>query len=109
MPTANVSGRTLRYVETGSGAPAVIFVHGAGGGWGTWTRQLEGMADASRMIALDLPGHGASSGDGCGTVPDYAAVVQEFIRALGCGPIVLVGHSMGGAISQTLALDAPDL
>ncbi len=109
MPTANVSGRTLRYVETGSGAPAVIFVHGAGGGWGTWTRQLEGLADAGRMIALDLPGHGASSGAGCWTVPDYAAVVQGFIRALGAGPVVLAGHSMGGAISQTLALDAPEL
>ena len=109
MPTANVSGRTLHYVETGAGAPAVIFVHGAGGGWGSWTRQLEGLADAGRMIALDLPGHGASSGDGCWTVPDYAAVVQGFIRALGAGPVVLAGHSMGGAISQTLALDAPGL
>jgi pimeloyl-ACP methyl ester carboxylesterase len=109
MPTANVSGRTLHYVETGAGAPAVIFVHGAGGGWGTWTRQLEGLADAGRMIALDLPGHGASSGAGCWTVPDYAAVVQGFIRALGVGPVVLAGHSMGGAISQTLALDAPEL
>jgi pimeloyl-ACP methyl ester carboxylesterase len=109
MPSANVSGRTLSYVETGGGTPTVVFVHGAGGGWGTWTRQLEGLADAGRMIALDLPGHGASSGDGCGTVPDYAAVVQEFIRALGAGPVVLAGHSMGGAIAQTVALDSPML
>jgi pimeloyl-ACP methyl ester carboxylesterase len=109
MPTANVSGRPLHYVETGGGTPTVIFVHGAGGGWGTWTRQLEGLADAGRMIALDLPGHGASPGDGCQTVPDYAAVVQGFIRALGAGPVVLAGHSMGGGIAQTIALTAPDL
>jgi pimeloyl-ACP methyl ester carboxylesterase len=109
MPTANVSGRSLHYVETGGGAPTVIFVHGAGGGWGTWTRQLEGLADAGRMIALDLPGHGASPGDGCRAVVDYAAVVQEFARALGAGPVVLAGHSMGGAIAQTIALDSPTL
>src|SRR6266508_4149761 len=76
MPTATVSGRTLHYVETGGGPPTVIFIHGAGGGWGTWTRQLEGVADAGRMIALDLPGHGASPGDGCRAVADYAALVR---------------------------------
>jgi len=109
MPTATVSGRTLHYVETGGGTPTVIFIHGAGGGWGTWTRQLEGVADAGRMIALDLPGHGASPGDGCRAVADYAAVVQEFIRALGADPVVLAGHSMGGAVAQTIALDSPML
>ncbi len=105
----NVDGQSLHYVETGGGAPTVVFVHGAGGGWGTWTRQLEGLADAGRMIALDLPGHGASSGDDCRAITDYAAAVQGFIRALGVGPVVLAGHSMGGAITQTIALAAPEL
>ena len=109
MPTLNVNGRTVHYIETGGGAPTVVFVHGAGGGWGTWTRQLEGLANAGRMVAIDLPGHGASSGDGCRAVADYAASVQGFIRGLGAGPVVLAGHSMGGAITQTVALAAPDL
>ncbi|HET8578973.1 MAG TPA: alpha/beta hydrolase [Methylomirabilota bacterium] len=109
MPSLNVDGQTLHYVETGGATPTAVFLHGAGGGWGTWTRQLEGLADAGRMIALDLPGHGASSGDGCRTVADYAAVVQGFIRALGAGPVVLAGHSMGGGIAQTVALAAPSL
>ncbi len=109
MPTLNVNGRTLHYTETGAGSPTLVLVHGAGGTWGTWTRQLEGLADVARIIALDLPGHGASSGDGCRAVADYAAVVQGFLGALGAGPVALGGHSMGGAITQTVALAAPDL
>lgn len=109
MPTLNVNGRTLHYAETGAGSPTLVLVHGAGGTWGTWTRQLEGLADVARIIALDLPGHGASSGDGCRAVADYAAVVQGFLGALGTGPVALGGHSMGGAITQTVALAAPEL
>ena len=109
MPTLNVHGSTLHYVQTGSGSPTLVLVHGAGGTHGTWTRQLEGLADAAHVIALDLPGHGASSGDGCRLVSDYARVVREFIEALGGGPVVLGGHSMGGAITQTVALEAPEL
>ncbi len=109
MPALNVDGQQLSYTETGSGTPRLICVHGAGGGWGTWTRQLEGLADAAHVIALDLPGHGASSGEGCRRVPDYATVVQGFIRALGGDPVVLAGHSMGGAITQTVALEMPQL
>lgn len=106
MPTLNVNGRALHYAETGRGSPALVLVHGAGGSHATWTRQLEGLADCARVIAIDLPGHGASEGDGCRSVGDYAAVVREFLVALG-GPVVLGGHSMGGAITQTLALAAP--
>lgn len=109
MPTLNVNGQTLHYAETGGGAPVLVLVHGAGGSHVTWTRQLEGLADAARVIALDLPGHGASSGDGCRAVGDYAAAVQGFLGALGAGPVVLGGHSMGGAITQTVALAAPGL
>lgn len=109
MPTLNVNGSTLHYAQTGGGSPTLVLVHGAGGTHGTWTRQLPGLADAARVIALDLPGHGASSGAGCRLVSDYARVVRDFIGALGGAPVVLGGHSMGGAITQTVALEAPEL
>ncbi|HET7876162.1 MAG TPA: alpha/beta hydrolase [Methylomirabilota bacterium] len=109
MPTLNVNGLTLNYAETGGGQPAAILIHGAGGSHLTWTRQLEGLADTARIIAVDLPGHGASSGDGCRTIGEYAGLVKGFIRALGAGPVVLGGHSMGGGITQTVALESPEL
>jgi pimeloyl-ACP methyl ester carboxylesterase len=109
MPTLNADGRAIHYVETGAGPPALVLVHGAGGSAGTWVRQLEDLADVARVVALDLPGHGASPGPGCREVGAYAAAVAAFVQALGAGPVVLGGHSMGGAITQTVALVAPDL
>jgi pimeloyl-ACP methyl ester carboxylesterase len=107
MPALNVNARALHYVETGAGAAALVLVHGAGGSHATWTRQLEGLANAARVIALDLPGHGGSAGEGCRRVADYAAVVRGFLAGLGAGPVVLGGHSMGGAITQVVALEVP--
>ena len=109
MPTLNVNGDVVHYVETGGGSPVLVLVHGAGGSHETWTRQLEALADDARVVALDLPGHGASPGDGRRTVPEYAGIVRAFVAVLGAGPVVLGGHSMGGAITQTVALTAPEL
>lgn len=109
MPTLNANGSLVHYVETGGGSPVLVLVHGAGGSHTTWMRQLEGLADSARVIALDLPGHGRSSGDGCRVVAEYAATVREFTSRLGAGPVVLGGHSMGGAVTQTIAVEAPEL
>jgi pimeloyl-ACP methyl ester carboxylesterase len=108
MPMLNVKGGRVHVVETGSGDPTLVLVHGAGGSPAVWTRQLEGLADAARVVAVDLPGHGGSSGDGCHAITDYAAVVGDVICALK-PPVVLGGHSMGGGITQTVALTAPEL
>src|SRR2546426_473492 len=109
MAPLEVNGQGVHYVQTGSGAPALVLIHGAGGDHTTWMRQLEGLTDSATVVALDLPGHGASAGDGCRAVSDYATVVRGLLAALGRGPVVLGGHSMGGAITQAVALTAPEL
>lgn len=109
MPVQSVNGIPIHYVVAGSGARTLCFVHGAGGSCFAWIRQLEELADVARVIALDLPGHGESGGDGCRKIGDYQAVVRGFVEALGLGKIVLAGHSMGGGIAQAFALDRPDL
>jgi pimeloyl-ACP methyl ester carboxylesterase len=109
MPNLTVNGQTLHYAESGAGGPVLVLIHGSGGDHTTWGRQLEGLASLATVLALDLPGHGTSSGDGCGTIADYASGVRRFLSALGRGRVVLGGHSLGGAIAQALALDAPDL
>jgi pimeloyl-ACP methyl ester carboxylesterase len=58
------------------------------------------------VYALDLPGHGRSKGDGCQTIECYAESVVTFLDAVNADQAVVVGHSMGGAIAQTLALQA---
>jgi pimeloyl-ACP methyl ester carboxylesterase len=109
MPTLTVDGVPIHYEETGSGHPILCLIHGAGGNALSWIRQLEGLADAARVIAIDLPGHGQSGGDGCSSIDGYATAVKAFVEGAGLGKIVLGGHSMGGAVSQSLALARPEL
>jgi pimeloyl-ACP methyl ester carboxylesterase len=109
MPSLTVDGESLYYAESGSDGPMLVLVHGSGGDHTTWSPQLAGLSAVARIVALDLPGHGASGGEGCDTVAGYAAAVHQFLTALGGGPVVLGGHSLGGAIALTLALDASEL
>ena len=103
---ATVLGQPAAYLEGGQGRP-VVLVHGAGGRAEVWTPQIGGLADVARLIAVDLPGHGGTGARGCQRVDDYAAWVLGLLDALGLDRTVLVGHSMGGAIVQTLALGHP--
>lgn len=109
MPTISVESQELFYQERGTrnGDPTVLFVHGAGGTWRHWGLQVRDLEGAYRL-ALDLPGHGRSGGPGRRTVAAYAEVVQGFIKGLDLSDVTVVGHSMGGAIVLTLALQAPE-
>jgi pimeloyl-ACP methyl ester carboxylesterase len=86
----------------------VILVHGAGGRAEVWAPQLAGLADVARLIAVDLPGHGGTGGPGCRQVDDYVDWLVGLLDALGVDRTVVAGHSMGGAIAQTLALGHRD-
>jgi pimeloyl-ACP methyl ester carboxylesterase len=89
-----------------AGRPPLVLIHGAGGNhlhWPPRIRRLQGWT----VYALDLPGHGGSRGPGQSTIIGYRQAVEAWADALGLPPVVPVGHSMGGAIAISLALDAP--
>lgn len=109
MPTVTVREIALHYESSGAGTPGLCLVHGSGGNTEAWRPQLDGLAGTTRVIALDLPAHGRSGGDGFASVDEAASIVREFVDALGIGPVVIGGHSMGGAIAQAFALAAPEL
>ena len=91
-----------------SGRPAIMFVHGAGGSHLMWLGQLAHFSKAYRPIAINLPGHGLSPGKGCERIEDYAEFVLGLADELKLEKFLLAGLSMGGAISQAIALKAPD-
>jgi pimeloyl-ACP methyl ester carboxylesterase len=91
----------------GHGDATVCFVHGSAGNAGVWVRQIDGLGDVARMVAIDLPGHGEAGGDGCRTIDDYVDAVVAALDPLGPPRLTLVGHSLGGAIAQTFALKYP--
>jgi pimeloyl-ACP methyl ester carboxylesterase len=88
--------------------PTVVFVHGAGGTLEQWRFQLRHLRSRWKILAMDLPGHGESQGDGCRTIEDYRNFVRDLLDTLGITATVLVGHSMGGGIVQRFALAYPD-
>lgn len=81
--------------------PPLLLIHGAGATHLDYPAQLRRL----NSIAPDLPGHGKSSGDGRSTISDYAADMVALLDALNIEKAVIAGHSMGGAIALTMALD----
>jgi pimeloyl-ACP methyl ester carboxylesterase len=86
-------------------APRVVWVHGAGGTHLHWPAELRRLSGAA-VYTLDLPGHGRSGRAGCDTIGEYAEAVAAFLHAVAVERAVICGHSMGGAIALTLALDS---
>jgi len=110
VATLTVRGLRLHYVsppESDPRAPALLFLHGSGGTHRNWLPQVRHFAPAYRAVGLDLPGHGASEGDGAESIADYRDWVEAFMEAAGMEQAFLVGHSMGGAIALAFALKAP--
>jgi pimeloyl-ACP methyl ester carboxylesterase len=87
--------------------PTVVFIHGSGGSGVLWHAQVEGLADAMNAIALDLPGHGGSDGEGMRRIEDYALAVDGFVASIGAPRPIPCGLSIGGAIALQLLLDRP--
>jgi len=86
----------------------LVFIHGSAGSHLLWQAQIGALAERANTLALDLPGHGRSSGPGLDRVEDYARIVAEFIEAVAVPNPILGGLSLGGAIVQRLLLDFPD-
>jgi pimeloyl-ACP methyl ester carboxylesterase len=114
MPFANVGGDKIYYAEHGNGSASaprgapVVFVHGAAGSHLVWGAQVRALGEITRAVALDLPGHGRSQPLGRDSIDGYRDIVLGLLDALGFERAVIVGHSMGGGIAQTLALSHPD-
>ncbi|NUS28593.1 MAG: alpha/beta fold hydrolase [Streptomyces sp.] len=111
MPQLEVDGAALTYDDEGprdgEGVP-LVFVHGWTANRHRWDHQLAHFAEKRRVIRLDLRGHGESGGAGVRTIAELADDVLALLDHLEIEWCVLVGHSMGGMIAQTITLAHPD-
>ncbi len=112
LRTARVMDTDVNYVETGSssaeGEPPLVFVHGLSGAWQNWLENIPHFARSRRVIALDLPGFGASAEPPWEpTIDAYGRLLTEFCDELGIERCELVGNSMGGFVAAEEAISDP--
>lgn len=98
----------MHYEVYGRGRP-VILLHGWLGSWGLWQETMSFLGQYYRTYALDFWGFGES-----GTkretydVEDFVSLVDQFMEQLGIMSSPLVGHSMGGTVSLSVAMRYPE-
>ncbi|ANG84216.1 alpha/beta fold hydrolase [Microbacterium aurantiacum] len=93
-----------------AGAPLVVLGPSLGTSTILWEDVVPALAARNRVVAWDLPGHGASApADAPFSVADLADAVAEGVRALADGPVSYAGVSLGGAVGLELGLRHPEL
>ncbi|HVF53027.1 MAG TPA: alpha/beta hydrolase [Actinomycetota bacterium] len=92
------------------GARGAVFIHGSALRTDMWHYQLPGIGD-HRLVFYDLRGHGRSvpKGDADFSIEVLAADLEAVIEESGLEEVVLVGHSVGGAVAMELCRRRPDL
>ncbi|MGO9321960.1 MAG: alpha/beta fold hydrolase [Solirubrobacteraceae bacterium] len=107
--TVSLHGRSVTYVEAGSG-PVLLLIHGMAGTCENWEAVIEPLAQRHTVIAPDLPGHGSSEpGGGDYSLGSLAAVLRDLLITLGHDRATLVGHSLGGGIAMQFAYQFPEI
>ncbi|MBL8331209.1 MAG: alpha/beta hydrolase [Rubrivivax sp.] len=92
--------------------PCVVLLHGVGGGRRIWDAAHGGFAATlaaagCSVLAFDLPGYGDSALPAELSMPGMAQAVLDTLRVLRTGPVVLLGHSMGGMVAQEILVQDP--
>ena len=108
--TVDVGGPT-HYADFGgpAGGPLLVCLHGLGGSHLNWSAIGPRLATTARVLALDLVGHGLTpAGHRSATIEGHRLLVSGFLRAIGGGPVILVGNSMGGLVAALQAADEPE-
>lgn len=93
---AMLDGMRINYQDYGSGSEGIVLIHGWSCNLDVWRDQISDFRKRTRVIAIDLPGHGQSDKP---TVPYtmdlFARAIDAVLHDAGVKRAVLVGHSMG--------------
>jgi pimeloyl-ACP methyl ester carboxylesterase len=108
----DVAGARLNVVDLGprdAAGPPVVMIHGASSNLESMRPLGDLLAKHHRVILIDRPGHGWSTRDDLenSTPAMQARMIDEALEKLGAGGVVVVVHSLAGALGALLALDYP--
>lgn len=100
----------IHYSTYGTGSPAMVFVHGISCNQGYWKEQVGPFSEGFQVVTLDLAGHGESGLEReSWSMEAYGEDVAAVVEDLGLQSVILIGHSMGGAVILETARLLPDL
>jgi pimeloyl-ACP methyl ester carboxylesterase len=97
----------VAYRDFGGQGPAVMLVHGLGGNLAHWGRVAPLVQERYRLIAIDLPSHGASTAPAVYSFDHDLGAVDEVRQRLSLDRPALVGHSYGGMLAVSLGASRP--
>jgi pimeloyl-ACP methyl ester carboxylesterase len=107
--TATVHGRSVSYLEAGSG-DLLLLIHGMAGHADNWNSVIEPLALNHAVIAPDFPGHGHSApGGGDYSLGSLATGLRDLMLTLGHERATLVGHSLGGGVAMQFTYQFPEM
>lgn len=106
-----VNNETLAYTDKGEGEVTLLFLHGAFINKDYWSEQISYFSKNYRAVAVDLPGHGASThSQNNWTGPRFGNDIRHFIQKLELKNVVIIGHSFGSDVMlETVANDASSI
>jgi pimeloyl-ACP methyl ester carboxylesterase len=105
--TVQAGPTQLSYLDWGGDGPAALLLHGITSDARAWWRAALQLRDAGRrVIAMDMPGHGASEMSRAHEIDAIGALAGDAVVALGLRELLLIGHSWGGATALALASGA---
>ena len=92
--------------KRGMSRDVLLLIHGAGGSCLHWPPNIRRLGKEG-ILAVDLPGHGKSTGGAKDSISENASFIIEFMDRMGIDQALLGGHSMGSAITQWICLENP--
>jgi pimeloyl-ACP methyl ester carboxylesterase len=108
--SVNAGGVRLHIYDSGQGHSTFVLVHGLGDEADSWRKVFPLLMKQGRVVAPDLPGFGRSDHPRRAyTLDFYAQTLEALIQSLNLNKPVLVGNSLGAAISLRLAARSPNL
>jgi pimeloyl-ACP methyl ester carboxylesterase len=92
--------------EFGTHEQSLVFIHGSGSDHTCWSYQYSQLYKQFNIVAIDLPGHGSSTG-GEDDIDQYCLWIKNLLDVLRLKKPILIGHSLGAAIVMKFALRYP--